>query len=783
VNTQSPKGGDKEEDDKMQNDIEQTLNYLHGAGGVFEVRAFIANRIHSGYFDDKAKASQEITRLTEKNDCKAVYVTLNPCDPALLARANNRMRLCGAKDATTSDKDITLLTNLLIDVDAVRPSGVSSSDDEHEAAIQFVRQIAEDLRKEGWSEPLLGDSGNGGHLIYPIDMENAADNVDLIKRFLQGLHGSYAGENGKILHDGVGLSIDQKVFNPARISKVYGTWARKGDNTPDRPHRLSKILSLPTERQPVKRELLEGIAIKVQPRQPSRSVINQSASNRRLNVEAYLQHYCVSVSKVKQHGDATLYVVEECGFDPSHRDGEAAIGQSADGKLFYQCFHDSCRDRTWKDVREAISQDDSLERFMVETCSPVDAFPKGQTAKKITERYMPRVFSAAELQQMEFKEPTFVIPGILPTGLSLLVGKPKIGKSYLLLNFALALSIGGRVIGQVDVEKIGVLYLSLEDRNQRLHARINELYPYDAWPKEFYMCTTWPRTSEGGLDQLRGWLSEHLEVKLVLIDTLAKIRGGQKRNASAYDEDYQEMGAIKDIADSMAVSILVCHHDRKMGAEDPLDAVSGTTGIAGSADTVLMLRREPRSGNATLYIRGRDIEEKELAFKRDPSGGWLLLGDAGEYSRSPEQLAVIELLRRSDGPMSPAEIAKELKKKPDAVQKLLGKLLGNPVIKNSFGKYTVPITYPYTTPFDQSVPIGLTTPSALIAPTTPTAPSSPNTPSTDGNSEQDGAGQLGDHSELDPYPAMVCKQVGALGALGVPVHKNLLEAEIETGVI
>jgi hypothetical protein len=357
-------------DNQTVSEIYGTLAFLHSdEDEVFEVRAFVAGRTYSGYFNDRIKAEEEAKRLSAHKECRSVYVTLNPCNPALLARAENRVRPCYTKDdKTTSDHDVARLHNLLVDIDAERPSGISSSDQEHEAALAFAQTIRSDLATTmGWPDPLVGDSGNGGHLVYKIDMDNTPDNVNLVKRVLQGLHAKYAGEDGKITVNGVRLSIDQTVYNPARITKLFGTWVRKGDNIPERPHRQARVLSFPQDLCTVTQEQLVAVAASPDTKQS----ITVSTLGRHpdqpanfLNVRAYLANYGVEVLGEKVHGLSTLYLLKECPFDPSHRGGEAAIGQQTNGALFYKCFHDSCHDKTWHDVRQKISGSDPIKQFM-----------------------------------------------------------------------------------------------------------------------------------------------------------------------------------------------------------------------------------------------------------------------------------------------------------------------------------------------------------------------------------------------------------------------------------
>ena len=114
-----------------------------------------------------------------------------------------------------------------------RPKGISATDAEHEAALQLALRIKKDLSGKGWPEPLIADSGNGGHLIYKVDLDNTKDNIELLKKCLQAMATQHSTEN---------LGVDMTVFNPSRLCKLYGTNTRKGDNTQERPHRSARIL-------------------------------------------------------------------------------------------------------------------------------------------------------------------------------------------------------------------------------------------------------------------------------------------------------------------------------------------------------------------------------------------------------------------------------------------------------------------------------------------------------------------------------------------------------------
>lgn len=224
-------------------DVEETIramNLILEPGQVTELRALGVStesyrRPHtvSGYFDFDnievlARAAIELSPYS-----KGVYFIPNPVNTALLARAANHVCPIN-QEPLTSDSDITARRWLLVDIDAKRPSGISSTDAEHNAAIDKARQILDVLGGKGWPQPILADSGNGAHLLYRVDLP--VNGGDLVKRILQGL---------AVMFDDEHSEVDTSVHNPARIWKLYGTFSRKGDDVADRPHRMARILEAP----------------------------------------------------------------------------------------------------------------------------------------------------------------------------------------------------------------------------------------------------------------------------------------------------------------------------------------------------------------------------------------------------------------------------------------------------------------------------------------------------------------------------------------------------------
>lgn len=273
----------------------------------------------------------------------------------------------------------------------------------------------------------------------------------------------------------------------------------------------------------------------------------------------------------------------------------------------------------------------------------------------------------------------------------MLAGRPKTGKSWMALNLSVATATGGRVLGKIKVDKGPVLYLALEDPERRLKNRLSQMLCNGMPPSDLYFFNQWPRIDEGALPLLSKWLDDHQNTRFVIIDTLAKLwpKGDKSNGNTLYHQDYQTLSAIKTIADLHQVAILLIHHLRKAFSEDPLEQISGSMGISGSADTLLILQRSRCKADATLLVTGRDVEETELALQFDRvTGTWGYLGNAYEYRRSQEQIKVLEALKEAGEAMSLKDISAILKKKNDTVSHLMKGLLRDGVIKQEgYGKY------------------------------------------------------------------------------------------------
>lgn len=216
----------------------------------------------------------------------------------------------------------------------------------------------------------------------------------------------------------------------------------------------------------------------------------------------------------------------------------------------------------------------------------------------------------------------FVVDRLLPEGLHILAGAPKVGKSWLALWLCLCVA-KGESVWDFATTKGAVLYLCLEDSLTRIQNRLFQITE-DA-PDTLHFATLAGSIGGGLEDQLKGFLAEHPGTALVVIDTLQKVRQPGE-NANPYASDYRDITALKRLADECGIAILLIHHLRKMNDEDPLNMISGTTGISGATDSSFVLKERKRgSGEATLYCTGRDIEYRELPlrFQKD-THTWVL---------------------------------------------------------------------------------------------------------------------------------------------------------------
>lgn len=279
--------------------------------------------------------------------------------------------------------------------------------------------------------------------------------------------------------------------------------------------------------------------------------------------------------------------------------------------------------------------------------------------------------STTTIMAISFPPIRWVVPGYVAEGLSILAGRQKLGKTWLALDWAIAVAAGGAAMGSIGCEQGDVLYIDLENGQRRIQGRINTLFPDERRRPELSRLE-WvneaPTLNRDFLDALDEWLLSVPNPRLVVIDVFQRIKPAAKANQNAYESDYAALAGLQRWATDNRIAVVALHHTRKGGADDPLEALSGSNGLSACADTTLVLDRD--QNGVTLYVRGRDVEEKESALTF-AAGAWIVTGQAADVRRSSERGSIMAALEEATDPMSPTELADVTGMKNGNVRRLL----------------------------------------------------------------------------------------------------------------
>lgn len=384
----------------------------------------------------------------------------------------------------------------------------------------------------------------------------------------------------------------------------------------------------------------------------------------KLNIECPFADQHTGVSSVS----ATVYY-------PAHTGGYE--------RGHFKCQHAHCIDRPRSEYLDKIGYSESMNAFeTVRNDAPAVAVGQPRTANQILDQ--------------EFSPLKWVVPKVLPEGVYLLIAAPKIGKSWLALQMVLAVATGTEILGQT-AEAGAALYLALEDNDRRLQKRLRELNASmllsTAQGADLQFETQWPLSNEGGAEAIAAWLTAHPNARLVVVDVLERFRPRRSAKGNLYAEDYAALRALKLIADEHRVAILVVHHTRKGATDDPLAMVSGTQGLAGSADGMLLLERDRGAARGKLHVIGRDIEEDGEYVVEFAGCEWTMVGPSRAVAKTLERQEILETLQEvGGGPLSAKDIADVLGKKRPAVARLLTKMTNEGCVIWENHKYTASLT-------------------------------------------------------------------------------------------
>jgi len=599
-----------------ENEIRKTIAVLHPDGQIFEVRLINSTNAKwnmAGVFNDvdtliEALKSPEI--LPGAN----AYMTLNDLDEACYDRAHRNKFVKGASP-TVSDNDVIGYGWLMVDVDPKRPTGTSSTREQLIASRATARQIYSFLHDRGWPDPVIAHSGNGTHLLYKtqIDVSEKA----LIKNVLTTLSMLFADDN---------MLVDLTTFNPSRICKLYGTVARKGASTEKRPHRMSKIINVPERIEKVSIEQLEAL-VKLLPQQEAPQPYN-SYNPAAFDLQKWIDEHGVQVTEKQSWSGGTKWILDCCPFNPQHNHKDAAIIQTTDGKICFNCFHSSCADKKWREFRLHFEPDAYQPKDpMPATPNYLASKPADFGKKKIDvetgtvempdepeEHRLPVWLTTEEIRAREVPPEAHIKTGILGIDnrmmglkkgyVTVLSGLRSAGKSSVLSQLVIECRQQGMKCAlfsgeMIDKQVLKWLTLQAAGKNH-VHPTNYErvFYPNDdaaenisKWLNEFvYIYNNDYGNKFIDLERSLIRVVQEKQLDLVLIDNLMALNV-EELDRDQYARHTKFVKELKRIAVVLNIHILFVAHPRKSNGYLRMDDISGSGDLSNAADNVFIIHR------------------------------------------------------------------------------------------------------------------------------------------------------------------------------------------------
>jgi hypothetical protein len=550
--------------------IREALDLVIIPGTVSELRALgTAHGVVSGYFDNLDDLAAAADRLSGK--ATGVYVTLNPVTPALLARRKNRVQ--NYVKQTTSDADVVRLLWLLVDLDPKRPSGISATDTEHEAAMLRAIRVRWWLEDHGWPEGVITDSGNGAHLLYAIDLPNDPNSTKLLTRCLEAL-GFLFSDNDVV--------VDASTAKAAQLWKLPGTLACKGDDLDERPHRRAVLLEAPATRSVVPPQRLESLA-RILPSAPERA---PARAGEALDVDGWLARHGLIAASTGEWKTGKKWVLTRCPWNPEHTDRAAYVVQFPSGAIATGCHHNSCSDKDWASLRDLVEPNWRRDRSFDEP---------GPVASAVIVRLADVV--AEPIRWLWLNR-------IVRGKVNLIVGDPGLGKSTLALFIASRVTTGTDWPDGPRAPRGHVVILTAEDGiADTVRPRVDAL---EGDPVEI---TILQAVREDGRERAFN-LSRDVEAlehvvaethaRLVIIDPLSAYLG--KSDSFKDAEIRGVLAPLAALAEKTGAAIIAIMHLTKNSQRAALYRPQGSIAFVAAARSVFAVTKAPDDPERRLFI-------------------------------------------------------------------------------------------------------------------------------------------------------------------------------------
>jgi KaiC/GvpD/RAD55 family RecA-like ATPase len=576
------------------NELEVRKTFELMVDDLTEVRIIGNNITASGYFKDVDTLLKNLKQYENRQGLN-FYFVMNSVNEGCYSR---QQRDCfieinrNNKTPTTSDKDIVKRNWLLLDIDCERPSGVSSTDTELQKAKDKANKVYRYLKNEGFEQPIIAYSGSGTHLLYRISLDPSE--TQLVKDSLLALDMMFSDEEVK---------IDTSVFNASRITKLYGTMAVKGRNTKERPHRLSKIVNYPNEIKVNDAELLIKLA-KNLPEPPKRTFQAQE-----FDIDSWLSSNGIVVKEQANFNGGRKLILEECPFDSSHRGKDAAIFVLNNGAIGFKCFHASCSQYTWQDVRKKY-EPNAYDRVEVKRLEPrLNSLKKPEL--KTNE---PLFFTSTTIKPKDRSQIVSIETGItkldkkiigLNKGeVSCVSGLRGSGKSSLMSQIALeavqrkyktALFSGelseNRVLEWLQLQAAGKLYTQPTKYENYFYVDDKTKYYINKWldNKIYIYNNNYGNDAQKILNSVEQCITKN-KVDLVILDNLMSMNL-ESLSGDKYERQTKLVLGLVRYAQDNDVHILFVAHPRKSIGFLRLEDISGTADLTNAVENVFIVHR------------------------------------------------------------------------------------------------------------------------------------------------------------------------------------------------
>lgn len=592
-------------------ELRKTILQLKPNNALFEVRIFSGKKVLSGYFKDADSLVNAFNTVDLRG--ATTCISLNAIDKALFSRAQSEKFIAGAM--ATSDKDIKGIQWLFVDMDPVRPSDISSSNEELKLATDLAGKVYRYMQNMGFEEPIKALSGNGAHLLYRISLGNTPENVELIKKCLNAL---------SLMFDTEEVKVDTANFNPARICKLYGTLAQKGANTEERPHRWSRILGDVKEVKTTDKAYIEKLAAEApEDAEPIRPARYNDYRPNEFDIEDWMRDHSLTVDRVMEWNGATKYVLHECPFDHNHKSPDSMIIKQPSGAIGFKCLHNSCQGKRWQDVR-LLLEPDAYEK-QNRNDEEIEAGWKIHKANRekemdysplISKPSQPNFMSIKSIIEMPEEKEVFIPTGVkeidkrmrgLAKGkLTLVSGLRGAAKSTLLNQIILSARQAGFVSIAYSGELTGRNFAKwiLLQAAGRNHTFESSQYPgyYIVRPDAKQQIADWLEgymylyNNDWGnnFTALKSDLARQIQktkADLVVIDNLMALNIRDLNPNDKYDAQTQFINELSILAKQTDTHILFVAHPKKVEGFLRLDDVSGSSDLGNMVDNAFIVHR------------------------------------------------------------------------------------------------------------------------------------------------------------------------------------------------